>query len=109
MFFVFGLPRLYKLFVAICELRYPLTITLAKRHCYCCFYLYAAIGAYIDNVLLDLLEKAFKSNKYCVAGFCFICTQLKGVTVSEADADVILNGNTEIEHVSRLVNLGRNK
>ena len=95
--------------VAICGLRYPLTITLSKKHCYCCCHLYAAIGAFIDKVLLALLEEAFMSSKYCVAGFCVICTQLKGVTVSEADADVILNENTEIEHVSRLVNLERNK
>ncbi|XP_074607162.1 stimulated by retinoic acid gene 6 protein-like isoform X1 [Acropora palmata] len=31
------------------------------------------------------------------------------VTVSECDADILLNGNIEIEHVSRLLNLDRNK
>ncbi|XP_044181344.1 stimulated by retinoic acid gene 6 protein-like isoform X2 [Acropora millepora] len=54
-------------------------------------------------VLLGVqVRKHWLSNSTC--GTC-----LKGVTVSEADADVILNGNTEIEHVSRLVNLERNK
>ena len=54
-------------------------------------------------------EKAFKCNKYCVAGFCHICTQLQRATLSETDAEILLNGNTEIEHVSRLLNLDRNK
>ncbi|XP_044181351.1 stimulated by retinoic acid gene 6 protein-like [Acropora millepora] len=36
-------------------------------------------------------------------------TCLQGATLSETDADILLNGNTEIEHVSRLLNLDRNK
>ncbi|XP_067046413.1 stimulated by retinoic acid gene 6 protein-like isoform X1 [Acropora muricata] len=36
-------------------------------------------------------------------------TCLQRATLSETDAEILLNGNTEIEHVSRLLNLDRNK
>ncbi|XP_067046412.1 stimulated by retinoic acid gene 6 protein-like isoform X3 [Acropora muricata] len=36
-------------------------------------------------------------------------TCLQTAIVSETDGDILLNGNTEIEHVSRLLNLDRNK
>jgi len=32
-----------------------------------------------------------------------------GATISELDEDSLLNGSTEIEHVSRLLNLDRNR
>ena len=107
MFLYSACPAL--VFLAIYGVNHSLTITLAKTYCYCCCYLHALIRAYIDKVLLELLEKAFKSNKYYVPGFCYICTQLQTAIVSETDGDILLNGNTEIEHVSRLLNLDRNK
>ncbi|XP_015765165.1 PREDICTED: stimulated by retinoic acid gene 6 protein homolog isoform X3 [Acropora digitifera] len=36
-------------------------------------------------------------------------TCLQRATLSETDAEILLNGNTEIEHVRRLLNLDRNK
>jgi len=54
-------------------------------------------------VLLGIqVRKHWLSNSSC--GTC-----LQKVPVSDSDADILLNGNTEIEHVSRLLNLDRNK
>ncbi|XP_015757550.1 PREDICTED: stimulated by retinoic acid gene 6 protein homolog isoform X2 [Acropora digitifera] len=62
-------------------------------------------------VLLGVqVRKHWISNSSC--GTCvrdLISTQLQKVPVSDSDADILLNGNTEIEHVSRLLNLDRNK
>ena len=75
-------------------------------------YLHAVIKVYISKIYPDLLEKPSKANKKeynNVWILLHIFMQLQKAIVSESDADILLNGNTEIEHVSRLLNLDRNK
>jgi len=44
-----------------------------------------------------------------LCGFCYLWLLLQRATVSELDEDILLDGRTEIEHVSRLLNLEQNK